>query len=112
MAKSLAMLIDEEFGAETEPRINPLRSSIGTTALQLFAQNPNRVAFHLVNLSSNTMYVGPFADVSASKGYRVGPGGGTLISRYQIDWHLTGNEWYVVATASSSSLLSVEIVIV
>ncbi len=112
MVKSLALLIDEEFGTPTSPEINPERSDIGTSALTLFRLNPNRVAFHFVNLSTATMYIGPFADVSSSKGYRVGPGGGTLISRYQIDFHLVGMEWFVVATSANSNLFSLEIITV
>lgn len=108
--KSAAILIDEEFGTPTRPVIDPLNNSIGTTILPLLRNDPNRIAFHVVNLSSNTIYVGPFSDVSSTRGWRIGPGGGALRSTYQIDWHLVAMEWYVVASASSSGIFTLAIV--
>ena len=108
--RSLNDLLLDELGTSTRPIIDPENNSIGTSVVPLLKQDPNRIAFSVVNLSDNTIYIAPFIDVAASKGFRLGPGGGAAIAHYKEAFHLVGYDWYVVANGSSSTIMTVAIV--
>tara|TARA_Y100000310_G_scaffold107683_1_gene106085 strand:- start:18 stop:356 length:339 start_codon:yes stop_codon:yes gene_type:complete len=110
MAKTLPQLINEEFGTPTRLDQDPEITSVGTSTLRLLRQDPNRLAFIFVNLSSNVVFLGPFSDVSSSKGFRAGPSGGSVSLHYKEDFHLVGQEWFVVADGASSALMTAAIV--
>lgn len=110
MAKTLAELITERLGVRTSARINPEGSSLGTSAARVMGNNPNRVAFIFVNLSSNIIYLAPLEVPSSSNGIRVGTNGGSLSLVWDEDFDLTGYEWRGVADAAASSYFVVELV--
>lgn len=107
-AKTLRDFMRERMGVSTTPVINPLISSVGTTATRLFRQNPNAVALLIVNLSTVAMYAGPFINPSSSRGITIGAGGGNLSLIWFEDFELVGMEWYIVADAAASNLFSVQ----
>lgn len=108
MVQTLDELILVQLGVRTTQRVNDQLSSVGTTAARAVIQDPNRVAFTLVNLSVNILYTGPFPNVSATRGFRLNPSGGLITVLYSEDFHLTGWEWFVIADAAASTLLTVE----
>jgi len=100
------------FGANTTPRINDQRTTIGTTAGTLVRQTPYRPSFFVVNLSVNQIWIGPFADVSSAKGVRLGPQGGFVRVLYEEDFSLVADEWFCIADVAASAILIVEQLIV
>lgn len=106
----LRKLTVDRFGVAVIPVTNPEISSVGVAAARVLRQNPDRLGFNFVNLSPNDMYVGPFADVSSSKGIKVGPNGGSLATVWIEDFESVGVEWFVLATAAASNLLMIEYV--
>lgn len=89
---------------------NPLVSTVGTTAVRVLTQNPNRVSIKMVNPSSNTIYVWTTADVSSTKGIVLTGNGGSLVLSVRSDDSLDLiNEWWAVASGSSSAFLAREI---
>lgn len=79
-------------------------SSIGITAVRLINFDAERIAVTFVNLSSNTVYIGPQNDVSATKGIVIPPGGGAVAINVEEDGILPTVEWYAVATAAASAV--------
>ena len=111
MPKTVADLLRDRRGVRTSPFTNRVRSSIGVSALPFARQDPNRPSFTFVNLSVNDMYLGPFADVSATKGIRITPNGGNAFVFWEEDGLVVTWEWFVVATAAGSNLLVIEDII-
>lgn len=104
----LADLVNERFRGPVVPFVNRLITSVGITATQLMRPDSDRLGFVFVNLSINTMYLGWFADVSSSKGVRVGQGGGNAVAVWDEDFLVLGQDWYVVADAAASNLYLTE----
>jgi hypothetical protein len=63
----------------------------------------------VMNLSLNEVYIGPFGDVSATRGVRLGPSGGFMRLTHREDFSLVGYEWYAVATGAASDVLVLEV---
>jgi len=110
LTKTLTQLIDEKFGVRVRPVINPLISSVGTTPARLFANNPNRFAFLVVNLSGNELYILNENTVSPTRGILLVAYGGTYVGLWNEEFHLVGWEWWAVGSAAGTNLLSLELV--
>ena len=108
---TLAELIDKKFGVKTTHRINPVTDTVGTSATRILGNNPNRLAWLVVNLSSNTVYLGFDRDVSPNKGIFLSPNGGSCQMLYDEDFHSVGYEVFAKADAESK-IYVVEIVII
>ena len=109
MAKTLAELIEAQFGVRVRGEVNPEIATIGTTAAQIFKGNPNRLAFVVVNLSSNDLYISPDVLVSSTHGIQLVSRGGGYVALWNEDFHLVGYEWWCVGSASSTDFFSLEI---
>lgn len=111
---TLADLLRAKLGVETYTRTNRLVSSIGEDATRVLPNDPNRVAAIIVNLSAADMHFGPFPDVKIVapnlKGVLVPAGGGNMILIWDEDLSMVGEEWYGVAAAAGSALLTMELV--
>lgn len=105
---NLAALLLQRFGVATTPRTNGELSSVGTSVVRLVRQTPSRIAFTVVNLSINNIYIGPFGDVATTKGIRLGPQGGGVSILPDEDFNLVSDEWFVIADGAASPLLVLE----
>ena len=108
MAVHLRDLVVERLKAETTPLFNRSLSSIGVTAAQLWRQDANRIVAHVVNLSANTLFIGPFGNVSSTRGIRLSASGGFATLIWDEDFDLLAYEWFVIADAAASNLLTIE----
>ena len=91
-SKNLYDLIDEKFGVKTEIRKNRLTSTVGTSRTKILDNNPNRLAYILINLSSNSIFVLPDEEVSTTRGIQLQGGGSKFGMNYNDDFHLVGYE--------------------
>ena len=75
---ALAEYVKKKFGVET--RSYPITDPISclTTVTAILPNNPDRLAFTLVNLGVTAMYVAWDRGVLASHGIYVAPNGGTF----------------------------------
>ncbi len=106
---SLEAVLDRLFGVRTRAEENPLISSVGTTALRVLPNDPDRLAWLIVNLSGNVMYASIGTDPSATKGIRLDPNGGSATMLFSEDFQAVGWEVWIVATGATSSLYSLAI---
>ena len=102
----LSDLIAAEVGRPTVPVFDPLVTSVGTSVVRVLDPGPDRVSFIIVNLSAVAIYVAPRLGVSATSGIRLAPNGGSLSLSWRDDFHLVGWEWYAVADAAASAILT------
>jgi len=101
-------LVQERFGAPVNPVVNRSVSSVGAAATRLFINDPDRLGFLVVNLSVNDLWIGPFPDVSATKGIRLGTNGGSISLVWFEDFEITAWEWFAIGSAAATTLLAVE----
>tara|TARA_Y100000310_G_scaffold308158_1_gene350964 strand:- start:132 stop:470 length:339 start_codon:yes stop_codon:yes gene_type:complete len=110
MPKSLANLIDEKFGTPTRPNDNPLITSVGAASERVLPQNPNRVAFTITNLSTGDVFLGLDNEVSSTRGFFIGPLGGSATVVWDEDFHRVGYEWWVIGSGAGLDIFTQEIV--
>jgi hypothetical protein len=101
-------LVSKNFERAVVPFVNREISSIGVAAALALRADPDRLGFVLVNLSANTIHVGPFADVSSTKGIRLPSSGGAIIVDWHEDFEMVGMDWYAIADGAASALITVE----
>ena len=106
----LADLLKERFKVRTRAIENPRLTSVGTIAEVVLANNPNRLAFSVVNLSANVMYIGLTNLVSATNGIRLDANGGYFSGIWDEMFDPVAWAWWIIATGAGSSVYSVEVV--
>lgn len=107
---TLDELLLEKFKVRTRAVENPKVTSLGTTATLVLANNPNRLGWVIVNLSSNVIYLGFANDVSSSKGVRLAANGGFASRIWDEDFHPTGWAVWGIASGAGSAIYSYEII--
>ena len=91
------------MGFPTTVKINPITNTVNTSATLILGNNPERIFWLAVNLSTNKGYVGWSADVSSSKGIPIAPSGGYVSCTLEEDGELTIHEvWAVLENASGT----------
>ena len=111
MPRTVASLLTDKFGTLSTPRTNPLGvASIGTTAVKVLSNNPNRFEWTFSNLSPNTIYLFFDSTVSTSNGYVASPSGGFVRCYWEEDGERVGYEVWAIANGAASSFLVEEIV--
>ena len=106
----LAGLLLEQFKVKTRAVENPLLTALGTSALLVFSNNPNRLAWIFINLSANTVYLGLGNDVGTAKGVLIAPNGGSATMIWSEDFQMTGWAIWGIAPAGASNCYSIEVV--
>jgi len=109
VARTVHDLVRERFGTSGFPTVNPSVSTVAASAGQLVRQNPNRLGLLVMNLSLNNVYVGFWPDVSATKGIRLAANGGFYKTVWFEDFEMPGWEWFAIADAGPSAVVTVEI---
>lgn len=110
MSVTLRELISREFGVKTTYRSNPLVSACQVAITKLLSNNPNRVAFVMVNLGVNDVYIGFDVETSISKGILLANAGGGISMTYRTEFDLVASEVHGVAPAGASNMYILEIV--
>lgn len=106
---NLADLIERAFGTRTEHRVNRQGTTVGVAAGIILRSDPRRLAATIVNLSAVAIYVAPGREVSATKGIRLAPSGGSLILVWDEEFELLGWEWWALADAAASAVFTSEV---
>lgn len=107
---SLASLLLERFKVRTRGVENPVITSVGTTPTLVLTNNPNRLAFLVINLSSNLMHIGLTHEVSSSNGIILDANGGYWSGIWDELFDPVAWGWWLVAAAASSAVYSLEVV--
>lgn len=111
MTKSVQELISERFGVavRVNSAITPTTAEIA--AAELFKNDPARLAFVVVNLSVNAIFIAPRENVSATNGLRLAPGGGALVVSIEEDFTLQTLPWFIISAVAGSAIFAFEITI-
>ncbi len=103
-------LLMERFKVRTRAVENPKITSLGTTAKQVLGNNPNRLGFLIINLSTNVIYLSLRSEVSSSYGIRLDANGGSFAAIWDEMFDPTAWAWWGVADGAASAIYSLEIV--
>lgn len=106
----LASLLLERFKCATRAVENPIATSVGATAAVILSNNPNRLAWVIINLSVNAIYLGLTNGVSATNGIYLGANGGSVTMTWDEDFQLVGWAIWAIAPAGASACYSIEVV--
>jgi hypothetical protein len=106
---SLAKLIERDFGVKTDNRVNPLASQVATTVTQLLRPNPNRLAWSLVNLGANPIYIAIDPLPSSTHGIYVARNGGNVVFLWNEDFELVTYPLWGIADTAAADVYLIEI---
>jgi hypothetical protein len=103
-------LLKDQFQVRTRPIVNKLTDQAETSATLLLSNNPNRLAWTIVNLGANPVYIALDNDVSQTKGILVAANGGSVSMVWNEDFDMVAWSWYGIALSSACKVYIVEIV--
>jgi len=106
-----ADIIARRFGVSTWARQNPLTSVVGTSVSRVLDNNPGRLAWTIVNLSPNNVYLALDRGVGATHGILLTPNGGSASMMLDEDYEATCWEMFGVASADNSDIFVIEVLI-
>ncbi len=110
MAKTLNELLQEHFGVKTSFNENPEVDTVAITVTKIFAYNPNRLGFVVINTGTNPIYVAYKNDVAVNAGIMLVAGGGVMSAIWNEDFELCSMELFAIASGGVSTIYSVETV--
>ena len=102
-----ADFIEKRFGVKTRPIFNPVTNTADPDKPRILKANPDRLAWTVVNLSANAVYIAWTKDVSSEYGIQLDTFGGSASCLLEEDMELVTYEVYAYA-ASSSRIFVVE----
>ncbi|MBA7582187.1 hypothetical protein ES708_24107 [subsurface metagenome] len=89
-------------------------SPIGVAPRIILANNPNRLAFIIMNLSANVVYIDLEQTVNAGagieQGMRLDANGGFVSMVWNEDFQMVGWAWWGVSAAAATILTILEVV--
>lgn len=103
-------LIAKEFGVKTRHYINRELAEVGTAASKVIRADNDRLAFLIINMSSNAMYLAPEDIPSSAKGIILAANGGYYGALWSEELHLVGYQWNIIAAGAASDLFTFEVV--
>jgi len=107
----LADLLLERFKVKTRAVENPEAiTSASATAQKILGNNPNRLAFLIMNLGAEVCYVGLTDGVSSSKGVRLDANGGSYGCIWDEDFQMTAWAWWIISASGTPAVYSLEVV--
>lgn len=111
MVQTVVDLIEQEFGFPVETRENPVLSTIGLTNDIFLRHDPRRVAFVIVNLSSNDLFIRPNGPATSALGIQVVSNGGSAIFNWKEDFTVPSLEWNCIGSAVGTTFYVLEVLI-
>lgn len=107
----LANLLMERFKVRTRAVENPKSvTAASTTAQEILGNNPNRLAFTIINLGAEVCYVALSTPVAATKGIRLDANGGSFTCIWDEDFQMTGWAWWIISASGTPAVYSLEVV--
>lgn len=106
----LDYLLTKLFGMHTRSVENPVIANTGGAVAVLFMRNnPDRLAWTLINLGVNPLYVGLTDQVAAANGIYIAANGGRVTAKYDEDFQMTGWAWWAISPAGADAIYSLEV---
>lgn len=108
---NVAELIQKRFGMVTRAQANPLVEECDIARTRILPNNPNRLAWIILNLSANNVFIALDKEVADTHGILLTPNGGSATMIYEEDFEATCWEVFGSASADNSDIFALEVVI-
>jgi len=108
---NVAELIEKRFGMVTKAQANPLVEEVMIEQTRILPNNPNRLAWIILNLSGNNVFIALDRKVSDEHGILLTPNGGSATMIYEEDFEATCWAVFGVAAADNSDIFALEVLI-
>lgn len=103
--------VRRQLGVKTFPVRNRVLSQVGLAVVTIARQDPSRIVLRVNNLSVNILTILDDRNVSAARGIRVPPSGGSAEIRWDEDGERVAYEWSALAGGAASDVLIEEVLI-
>ena len=104
---ALSRFAEDKFGMKTRSVTDPVTPTVATSVTQVLKNNPDRLAWTLINLTAYSIYVAFDREVSTSRGILVPAAGGSLTLTAEEDGELVGYEVFAISKTASSTIFTV-----
>lgn len=108
MTTSLFQQIEAEFGVRTRSAENREDTSINTTSTIILRADGGRLAFTVINLGANAVFIRPNNAATSTLGIRIAPSGGSVSMAFKDDFSLVGKEFHAITASSTSTIYTNE----
>jgi len=108
-AQTLDQLLNNEYGVDTYQGSQTGVVAVGTVSTKVIGANPNRVALVFVNNGINNVYLFTDNTVSATKGFLLAGGGGSVTLNWRDDLVLNAQEWWGIAIGAADNVFVMEV---
>lgn len=106
-ALTLSDLVEQQYGVKTDVKTSVV--SVGTTPTQVLDNNPNRVGYILINLSTNAAFINFDTSVSTNNGIFLAQQGGSFSQNWKDDFNIVGYSMYGIVASGSNNIFVAEI---
>lgn len=108
MSMAVRELSRVKFQGPTRPVVNPVTSTVATTATEILRNNPDRYSWVIVNLSANRGFIGFDREVSSTKGIPIEASGGVVNMQWEEDGEVTTYAVFAINLVASGTWYIVE----
>lgn len=109
---NVAEILEKKYGVLTDAKYNPLVDELTTTQVVVLGNNPNRLAWSIVNLSDTDCYIAWDTNVGTDHGVLLTANGGSASMRMDEDFEATCWAVHGISTAVNKDIFVLEIEIV
>jgi len=100
--------IEKKYGRKTRSIENPITRTVGTSPALVLQNNPDRLMWLIVNLSSYNVYIAFEPDVSTTKGVLLSANGGSCSMSVDEDGEAVTHEVWAIAGAANCPIYVLE----
>lgn len=104
---ALSRYIEDKFGIKTRSYSDPVTPTVATTVTQILKNNPDRLAYTIINLTAYSIYIAFDREVSTTRGILIPASGGSLSMSADEDGELVGYEVFAISATSTSTIYTV-----
>jgi len=104
-------LLNARFGVPFTPRFNRETQSVGGGFTLVLRQDPARIAFTIVNVSTSDVGISPAGQPVSQKSFILAANGGVLTAQWDEDGEIVSQEWRGFAIVPPATLMILETVI-
>jgi hypothetical protein len=106
----LKNMLEREFGINTREQRNPLVAVVGVAPVRVLSNNPDRLAWTIINLSGSDIALNFDRTVGPLNCILLGAGGGGVNFVWDEEFELVGTEVWAVAPIAGCNILALEII--
>lgn len=103
---TLAQLLAEQYGARADVKMSTV--TVTTTPSRILDNNPNRIGYIIINMSTGSAYINFSSTLSSTNGIILAQLGGQFGLTWRDDFDITGYEMYGIAASGSNVLTVIE----